>query len=256
MGMIYEYFSRRILWGPFQVICFTLFLLIILIYPFNSSIATILLFWYISLWSRIPTLVSDFTKDLDVLDFFTVIIAVHIHTVYAGLFAGIFASSLWMLSRVFGPDEPFDFTISESIAFFFAGFFSPLIYSLTGNLLLTMFIFTAIRYVGIFVLVAIFFRNHALYAGITLLVGIPIAFTMNKIMITFLAPFFGTVFDTGLKFNLPLFLFGGMLTIGAYYIPKYMENKDYFITLKKKAKKLEAENLIHADNMNNYSEFY
>lgn len=229
MGIIYKYFSRRILWEPFQVICFALFFLIIILYPFNSKAATIILFGYISLWSRIPTLVSDFTKDLDVLDFFTVIIAVNIPGIFAGLFAGIFAFGLWSMGRIFGPDEPLAATISESTAFFFAGILTPVAYYFTGhNLLLTMLIFTSIRYLGIFLMTAMYFRNLLIYTTISLLCGIPIAFTMNKTIIALLGPFFSTVFETGLKFNFPLFLFAIILTIGAYYIPKYMRNKAIF----------------------------
>lgn len=256
MGIIYEYFSRKILWEPFQVICYGLFFFIVVLYPFNSKIATILLFWYISLWSRIPTLISDFTKDFDVLDLFTVIIAVNIHTYYSGLFAGIFASSLWFISRIFGPDEPFAFTLTESVAFFFAGFFTPIAYYLTGhNLLLTMFIFTGIRYLGIFILVAIFFRNFLIYTTISLICGIPIAFTMNKIVITFLAPFFGTLFETGLAFNFPLFLFGIILTIGAYFVPKYMKDKNYFKKLTNVEEKRNSSENIVFDNNLHYSDY-
>ena len=229
MGIIYTYFSRKILWEPFQVICYLLFFFIVILYPFNSKAATILLFWYISMWSRIPTLVSDFTKDFDVLDFFTVIIAVNVDSIFSGVYAGLFAFSLWTITRIFGPDEPLAFTITESVAFFFAGFLTPIVYHFTGhNLLVTMLTFTAIRYLGIFIFVAIFFKNFIIYTTISLLCGIPIAFIMNKVVIKLFAPFFSTVFETGLKFNFPLFLFGIILTIGAYYIPKYMLDRNYF----------------------------
>lgn len=226
MGIIYEFFSRKIFWGTFKLISYLLFFLIVAFYPFHSEFATILLFFYIALWSRIPCMVSDFTKDFDMIDFFSVIIAVNINSVFSGLYAAIFSSATMMISRLFGPDEELAITLIEIVGFFFASFFTPIVYKLTGNnLLLTMYIFTIQRYGYELIFIAKYFKNLMGLAIMSMIIGAPIAYIMNRFMIIFLAPFFSSVFETGLRFNFPLFFFGALLTISAHYIEKYMSNE-------------------------------
>lgn len=185
--------------------------------------ATFLLFAYIALWSRIPCMVSDFTKDLDVIDFFAVLIATQLNSTFSGLYAAIFSVIVMMFSRIFGPDEDIMITLIESISFFIGSLLTPVIYHLTGhNLFLTLIFFTVQRYLYGMIIVIFFMRNLLFLATLSIFLGFPIAYIMNKITTLVFGPFLSSVFETGFAFNLPLFIFATILTILAHYLEPYM----------------------------------
>ena len=98
--------NEIILWKPLKVVSFIIFILVILLIPVSKFAAMVTLFALICLWSRIPCLVSMYTKDLDVIDFFVVMLGIHV----GGVFGGIFGASVMMFSRIFGPNEWFVYT--------------------------------------------------------------------------------------------------------------------------------------------------
>ena len=121
-----------------------------------------------------------------------------------------------------------------------------------------MFIFTAQRYIYDLIIVIFFVRQLFFLACLSLIIGIPIAYTMNKIMIIFLGPFFSSVFDTGLRFNLPLFMFATILTVAAHYLPRYMAKRNAVDQALKQVRKKEKlkESFVADDNHRNYEEFF
>ncbi len=212
-------------------------------------------------------MVSDWTKDFDMIDFFAVLIAVSMKTPLSGLYAGVFSVFVMMFSRILGPDEGLWITLTESVAFFFAALFSPYVFHFTnGNLLYTLFIFTAQRYIYDIIIVYIFFRPMIYLAILSLFFGVPIAYLMNKLMVTFLSPFFSTVFDTGLRFNFPLFSFALILTVCVHYLDKYFSGPigkvpdksifNFSFKIPRTKKLHEKTGTVAEDNYNNYPAFF
>jgi len=203
-------------------------------------------------------MVADYAKDLDTIDFFAVVIAIYLDTPLSGIYAGLFSVFVMMFSRLFGPDEDVTLTITESVTFFIISVFVPYIYLITDNLFYTLITFTILRYIIDQIIVTIFFRHLFWYGVFYFIIGPPIAYIMNKIMVLVFGQFFKTVFETGLRFNFPLFIFASLLTVAAHYIPEYMK-KNEIIEEKIKKKKVQlAEDFEYVanDNFKNYEDFF
>jgi hypothetical protein len=211
-----------VLWKPIKVVSVILYALIIIIFPFNGFWATILLFALICFWSRIPAMISVFTKECEVIDFFTVILALDV----GGFFAGVFGASLMMFTRIFGPREWFPFTVRNTVGMFLGGVLSPLVYEMCGSTLITMYSFTAIRYVTLIVMCAIFEPEFLmLEIGLSFTNGIS-AYISNTFLVTLFAKPLAEVVADGAVFDMKLFLIA-TLVIGGFYaaskVAKWLE---------------------------------
>jgi hypothetical protein len=195
--------DQFVLWKPLKITSFVIYAIIVLMIPMSGFVAAILLFGLICLWSRVPCLVSSFTKDFDVIDFFVVMLAIHV----GGIFGGIFGATVMMFSRIFGPSEWFLYTVKDSIAIMICGFLSPAIYAATGSALTTMIIFTIIRYI-LYIVLTILIEPGALSLELGICgVSIFVAFIYNIFIMSTFEGLLSSVFEGGLHFSWGLFLF-------------------------------------------------
>lgn len=208
-----DFINKYVLWKPVKIVSVIIYILILLIYPLSSFWSAILLFALICFWSRIPCLISAFTKDLEVVDFFTVMLAIHL----GGVFGGVFGAAILLFSRIFGPNEYIMYTIKDSICILIGGLLSPLFFSMTGgNPLYTLYLFTAVRYAGYLVLtLAIEPQFFGLEIGYCA-AGIVVAYLSNTIIMNFFEAPLSNAFEDGLRFDLTMFIFATAL-IGFFY---------------------------------------
>jgi len=205
--------NQFVLWKPIKITSIIIYIVILLVFPFSSFWATIILFGLICFWSRIPCLISMFTKDLEVLDFFTVMLAIHI----GGLFGGLFGAAIMLFSRLFGPNEWYLYTIKDSICLLVGGLLSPLIFLWTGSALTTLYAFTIIRYV-LYMILTILIEPEFIMLELGLCIaGIGVAFASNTIIMKFFEAPLASVIEHGVKFNFTLFIFA-TLVVGFFYL--------------------------------------
>jgi hypothetical protein len=208
-----DFINRFILWKPVKVVSVVAYVIIILLIPLSTFWATIMLFALICFWSRIPCLISDFTKDLEVVDFFTVMLAIHV----GGLFAGIFGAAIMMFSRIFGPNEYFLYTVKDSICILIGGLLTPLFFSMTGSALYAIYLFTLFRYSFYLVLTLLIEPQLLALEFGECCIGITVAYVTNTYIMKFFEAPLTNLFETGLKFDINLFLFASGI-IAFFYI--------------------------------------
>ncbi|MBW2971621.1 hypothetical protein KY359_01165 [Candidatus Woesearchaeota archaeon] len=205
--------NQFVLWKPVKITSVIIYIVILLVFPFSQFWATIILFGLICFWSRIPCLISMFTKDLEVIDFFTVALALHI----GGVFAGMFAATIMLFSRLFGPNEWYMYTIKDAISLFVCGVLTPLIFLFWGNQLYTLYTFTIIRYT-LFIILTIILEPQYLMLELGLCAAcIFEAFLTNTIMNKFFEGPLNSVLENGVVFNFTLFFFA-TLVVGFFYL--------------------------------------
>jgi len=224
-----------VLWNQLKIttgILYIIFLLLLVISPFYAAI---LLFSIICMWSRIPCMISDFTKDMDIIDFFSVLIAINV----GGAFAGVFGMINLVLPRIFGPREYILYTIKDGICFFLCGLLTPFWYYVTdGNLLITMYMFTAMRYTFYILLTLVIDPSQIGLETFMCAAGIPVAYVTNTIYVTFFGKSLDNIFKKGLSVSWELFAFVTAVIIGYMVLSKYLEEYE-----KKKQDKLEKAKL-------------
>lgn len=198
-----DFLNKYVLWKPLKIVSLVMYILTILLVPISEFWSVIILFALICLWSRVPCLVSMFTKDLDVIDFFTVMLAIHV----GGVFGGIFGAAIMMFSRVFGPNEWFVYTLKDSISIMICGFMTPVFYSVLGSPLYALYAFTVVRWVLYLILTAIIEPE---YMGLELglcSVGSLKSYLYNTFVMVTFEGLLSTVFIGGVHFSIGLFLF-------------------------------------------------
>ncbi|MBW3004010.1 hypothetical protein KY328_05155 [Candidatus Woesearchaeota archaeon] len=208
-----EILHQFILWKPLKIVSAIIYAVVVLLIPLSTFWSAVLLFALICLWSRIPCLVSMFTKDFDVIDFFVVMLAIHV----GGIFGGLFGAAIMMFSRIFGPNEWFIYTVKDSISIMVCGFLTPLFYSLLGSALYAIYAFTALR-LALYLILTIFVEPDAIALELGLCsMSVVVAPIYNTIIMkNFEGPLLN-VFEGGLHFSWGLFLFA-TLVIGGFYL--------------------------------------
>jgi hypothetical protein len=194
---------------PLKIATAIMFVLSLGLIPFHPLAATLLMFSIICLWSRIPALISAFTKDLEVIDFFTVFIALNI----GGVAGGIFGAANLLFSRLFGPLEWPYYTVKDAISIFAGGFLSPIVFVYTNDILITMYIFTLIRY-ALYLLLTVLIEFEALLLEVGICaISIFVAFASNTITVSVFGSVIDSVLQTGLQVNLTLIGFVAAIVI-------------------------------------------
>jgi hypothetical protein len=216
--------DQFVLWKPIKVVSVITYALILLIAPFSQFWATVILFGLICFWSRIPCLISMFTKDLEVIDFFTVVLAIHV----GGLFAGIFGGALMLFTRLFGPREWYLYTIKDAISIFICGLFASAVYAVLGSQLYTLYAFTLMRYV-LYIILTVIMEPEAIFLELGLCAAcIGEGLIVNTIMNALFESRLDMVMADGVQFNFGLFI-AATLVIGVYYLAsrfaKWIENR-------------------------------
>jgi len=182
-------FPDAIRWDLLYYISITLFPTIIIFNFFKPFWAAIVSYTLICCWSRIPCHMSDHLKDLEVIDFFSVLIALHV----GALAGGLFAQTVHWLSASFGKLESPLWTFNAANGLMFGALASPFLYNyFNQNLLLTMYGFTVIRYLGGYFTV-MFTARHLLPQ---MLAATPsclfTAYVHNTVMVLYFGDYFTT----------------------------------------------------------------
>tara|TARA_Y100000310_G_C20540604_1_gene743088 strand:+ start:78 stop:1034 length:957 start_codon:yes stop_codon:yes gene_type:complete len=219
--------TELILWKPLMKATIVLYIFVLIFAIFYQPAATILMFAILCLWSRVPCMVSSFTKDMDVIDFFVVIIAIKM----GGLFAGIFGATIMIFSRFFGPGEDFGYTIKDSVAFFVGGLMTPFLYIISGeNVLITMYLFTLFGRYLVYMLQDFLLFRHLFWIELTYIAaGIPIAYFSNTILVKIFGNSLNSIFESGMKFNFGLFFFITIVIIVFFVIARMIEKAEEHI---------------------------
>ncbi len=205
--------NQFVLWKPIKYVSALIYILILLLLPINTFWSVIMLFGLIAFWSRIPCMISAFTKDLEVVDFFTVLIAIHV----GGLFGGLFGLTIMFFSRIFGPREWFLYTLKDALSIFVGGLLSPWLYALWGNnALYTIYTFTVIRYV-MYLLLTLILEPEVIGMEIGISISsIFVAYISNTLVMKFFEKTLSKVFENGTQFSLELFIFSTAI-VGFFY---------------------------------------
>jgi hypothetical protein len=215
--------NEIILWKPLKVVSLIIYVLVVLLIPISQFWSVIILFALICLWSRVPCLISMFTKDLDVVDFFVVVLAIHV----GGIFAGIFGFSVMMFSRIFGPNEWFLYTVKDAVSIMICGFLTPVFFAMFGSALYALYAFTVLRWIIYLVLTAILEPEYmALEFGLCT-IGSFKSYLYNTFVMKSFEGMLAKVFIGGVHFSIGLFLVS-TLVVGFFLflskISKFVEN--------------------------------
>jgi len=213
--------SSIVLWKHAKTTTFAIYVIALVTAPINQTISALALFTLCCFWSRIVTLLNDYAKDLDVIDFFSVLIAINM----SGWIAAIFAWFNLIFPRLFGPVEPLNYTIKDSISMAFAALFTPIWYGVFNhNLLLTMYMFTVHRYAHYLLLNLLFDQQAMGGSFIYMFIGVPISYFMNTILVKVLGPAMEDMFAKGIVVSKEVFIFT-TIVIGIIYAVSYYRRK-------------------------------
>ena len=181
--------------------------------------AALLAFAILGTWSRVPAMFSLMAKDVEFLDFFTVMVAVNM----GALVGGGFGILVFLFSGIFAKKEPFIYIVTDAICFLAGGLLTPFFFGLTGgNLLITMYLFTAIRY-GLSIIMTLATPQFMFLVLQLLAIGAIVAYTTNTVMVVLFGDIISQLFQGGLGFNMQLFSI--LIIIGSYIvIAKILEN--------------------------------
>jgi hypothetical protein len=209
--------DQIILWKPLYYTSIVIYVIAILMIIKGSIMGVITLFFLIALWSRIPCMISTITKDLEVVDFFTVFLALQI----GGVYGGLFALSVMLVSKIFGPEEWFPYTLKDGVSMLIAGIITPGVYFITGhNLLYTLYAFTIIRYVFYLVLTFLFEREAMGLEMFICLTSVPVAYVSNTILGKFVGPKLSLIFESGMVMDWGIFMFCTAVILGVFGFSK------------------------------------
>ena len=215
--------DKLILWKPLYKTTMVLYVLVFLLALPAPKVATLLLFAIIAIWSRVPALMTQFTKDVEVVDFTAVVI-----TIYMGPFIGaIFGSGIILFTRLFGPTEPIDYTIRDAICFFIGAFVVAAMFKITGgNVLITMFSMTFVRYT-VYPILGFIFNPGALFLDIVILsVSIPIAIISNLLLVQIFGDSFDEIFAQGAVLNWKLLIFVTIVVGVIFVLSKFLDKEE------------------------------
>jgi len=195
-----DWSDKTIRWAPLYFTSIAIFFFSLLARAFSPLASSLLLLFLFGLLSRVPCMVSDFTKDMEFVDFLTVMIAVSL----GGIWGGLFGASILLFSRLFnsggdgGYSEHPGYTAMEAFNFLLIGSASGVIYSVfNGDLLYTMYAFTALRY-GLTVLFTLLFAPSYLFYCLQLLaVGAVVAYATNTVSVLLFGDYLVSILRSG-----------------------------------------------------------
>lgn len=219
-----------------------LYVLIIVTLPFNSITSTVLLFSLIAYWSRIPGVGMYspfyFIYHTDVVDLFSLIIAVNVGGTQGGILA-IFGN---MASRAAGFTPAWQIVVKDSVIQFLLCIIAPYFHPLCGyDIFVSMMVYSILRRIG-FMIAYFIHPDIPLIPHIIRWTGA----TFSQVIINvFQAKFFGGFFDSilknGVNFNWMLFLYAtAIILIGKIILLGFSNEKRSYGLTKKILKKVIA----------------
>ncbi|MFH1786489.1 MAG: hypothetical protein ABH829_02495 [archaeon] len=209
MVKIANLFPPVIKWDLLFWMSVSVFALIFITLPFNPFVSTLFSFLLLCMWSRIPCHIGYYTKDMEIIDFFAVVIGVNIGFIWGGLWG---FAVMW-LTAVYGKCEAPLHTLASSMGMFAGGIVAPFAYVYFGNnLLLAMYSFTVARYIVGYATVFTIGQAIAFEELKALVPCLVIAYATN----TFYVLLFGDYFTeklllTGIHIDWALVLFMGCI---------------------------------------------
>lgn len=205
-----------VLWKPLYYMSATLFVLSVVLFPISQKWSIVTALAIVTLWSRIPGLISSFFFSMSIHDLITFIIAANIGGVAGGLFA---AFSLFA-PRIVGPDEEPGYIVISAVSTFLAALAVPSIVAVTGGINTTsFFIYEGIVY-GAYYLIIFFFQKEQIG---TEMMHLPAVIFFDFVMNAFLVKLFGgtlsNMMTRGLSSGWPFLVFSG-LVLGFFALAK------------------------------------
>ena len=200
--------EEYVLWKPLYYASIGIFILALVLLPFNSVLSLIVIFSLVSLWSRIPGGILYIFYSLELTDFFAFVIAANIGGVAGGLFGAI----TLLFSKIFFPDEEFYVPLYHSFSIFISALLVPLILTFTGGVnIVSFFIYEGIIFLIYFILVFLFSREGLGYEISELPFDIFFNFFVNGGLITALGTVLSNLMTKGITSGWPLVIFTGVI---------------------------------------------
>lgn len=200
-------FEEAVFWKPLYRASAIMFALSLMLLPVSRTMSMIVLFSIICLWSRIIPMVFPPAREIDVIDFFVLIIAVNI----GGLVGALFGAFNMLFSRFFSQSENIHYTLKDTLAYFLGAFLLPVVYGISGSLLTAIFFFVAFRY-AVRMAVTFLFDRECLGEEIgSILVGVPLAALFNTFLVKFFGPVTTRLIEGGIGFSFEIFALAAAL---------------------------------------------
>jgi hypothetical protein len=212
-------------WPLVLITTVVLYALIIITLPFNAVYATLFLFALIGFWSRLPGVGIPhpfyILYILDLIDIFTVIIAVNIGGPVAAVYS-IFGN-VW--SRMCGSFPAWNPLISDFFAQPIAALILPFFHqAMGGDILVTVIIFTLVRGILLVPFDQIFYRIPLPKYIMEMVGGGAALLLVNGFYATFFGDYFDNLMQKGVAFSWSLFLFATAVII-IFYISVFGKSK-------------------------------
>jgi len=199
-----------VLWKPLYYASIGMFILALVLLPFNSILSLIVIFALVSLWSRIPGGILYIFYSLELTDFFAFVIAANI----GGLAGGLFGAITLLFSKIFFPDEEFYVPLYHSFAILVSALLVPLIITFVGGInIVSFFIYEGIIFFIYFVLVILFSREGLGYEISELPFDIFFNFFVSGGLLTALGAVLSNLMTKGITSGWPLFILAGVILL-------------------------------------------
>lgn len=197
-----------VLWKPLYYTSVLMFILSLVLLPFNSTWSVITILALVTLWSRVPGFIHFIFNKLALNDLFTLIVAANAGWLTGSLF-GVFGI---LFARLFGPNEWWPYTLRAAIAVFVAGAFVPMILNSTGGLnVISVYWFEGILYATYYIQVLLLWREEI---GLEIMI-LPAVIFFDFFMNAFLIKLFGSTLSNmmikGLSSGWPFIVFSGLI---------------------------------------------
>ncbi len=202
--------EELVLWKPLYYTSIAIFILSLVLFPFNQTWSIVIILFLVSLWSRIPGFVHFVFNKLAMNDLFTLIVAANL----GGFTGAIFGALTFIVSRIFGPNEWMPYTIRATISLFVAALATPTIIASTGGVnMVALYWFQGILYTVFYIQVLLFWREE-----IGIEIGLlPIVIFFDFIVTGYIADLFGQttsdMLTKGLSSGWPFIIFSGIILI-------------------------------------------
>ena len=195
-------------WRLVNFVTIVLYIVIILFLPFKSVTSTVFLFALVAFWSRLPGVGTpppgEWLMLFDVVDIFSIIVAINI----SGLSGALFSIIINIGSRIVGSFPDWITIMKDAVAQFIVCFIIPYVYLIVGRNIIVTTIWYSILRLLVMLPMRFFYAKYPFPQAMVMIIGGGILLTFVN---SFYAGLFGNFFDNllkeGVKFNWLLFLF-------------------------------------------------
>ena len=194
-------------WPAVKATSVVLYFLVIVLLIVDVKAATIVLFALIAFWSRLPGVSTPHPAwillNLDLVDLFTMILAINLGPLKASLF--VLFTNIW--SRAMGVYPGWSGQIKDTLWMIILSFVVPHIYHITESLTLTMLVFTVGRSF-LFLTVGMIIPHRSIVDQILTEIQFQASLiTVNIFYTKVFGDFFDGLLEKGVRFSWILFLF-------------------------------------------------